>query len=159
MKARIPYFLSLGLLSLYAFAQPGPAFPDKILGEWAGTGSLFGKQASFSMTWKAPLGGHFLSLEFHNSYTASPGVDSSMDAQAYYHLKTGRGYWFDSRGQVLPLQFEINGDTMTVFWGDEATEKGKTLYTISPSGVEVLDFVCRKKEYAPFGNAAYQKID
>ena len=159
VKTRITYSICLGLLSLCAFAQPESAFQGKILGKWSGTGSLFGKDASFSMTWEAPLGAHFLSLKFHNSYTASPGVDRSMDAQAYYNLQTGRGYWFDSRGQELPLQFEIKGDTMLVFWGSEETEKGKTLYTVGPSGAEVRDFVYRGQEYAPFGTASYQKTD
>jgi hypothetical protein len=159
VKVRISFSLFLGLFSLLSFAQPELQFPEQIMGEWKGTGALFGKEASFSMKWEAPLGNHFLNLEFHNSFSDANGVERSMDAEAYYGLKTGQGYWFDSRGQVLPLHFEISGNTMTVFWGDETSEMGKTIYTINPSGVTVEDFVYRGQEYAPFGNAAYFKAD
>lgn len=107
------------------------------------------------MKWESTLGGQFLSLEFINRFKDSSGMERTMEARAYYNLRTNRGYWFDSRGQTLPLLFEIGDTAMTVFWGEEATEKGKTIYTLHPSGVQVEDFVYREEAYVSFGKAEY----
>jgi hypothetical protein len=159
VKVRISCLLFLSLFSQYSLAQPELPFAEQIKGKWKGTGTLFGKEASFSMKWETPLNNHFMSLEFHNSFADAQGVERSLAAQAYYNLETGEGYWFDSRGQVLSLHFEISGNTMTVFWGGKATEKGKTTYSMSPSGVVVEDFVYRGEEYTPFGNAIYLRLE
>lgn len=158
MKTLYLCFLSLGLLSIpTVYAQPEPGFPENILGKWEGTGQLFGQEATFSMKWESPLGGQFLSLEFSNRFKDSSGMERAMDARAYYNLRTNKGYWFDSRGQTLPLLFEIGETTMTVFWGEEATEKGKTIYTLHPSGAKAEDFVYKGTDYVSFGNAEYLK--
>jgi hypothetical protein len=82
-----------------------------------------------------------------------------MEARAYYNLRTNNGYWFDSRGQTLPLLLEIGATTMTVFWGDEDPEKGKTIYTLHPSGAKAEDYVYRGTDYVSFRNAEYLKTE
>lgn len=91
---------------------------------------MFGQEATFSMKWESPLGGQFLSQEFSNRFKDCSGMKRAMDARAYYNLRTNKGYWFDSRGQILPLLFEIGEITMTVFWGEEAAEEGKTMFPL-----------------------------
>lgn len=160
MKTTCIWLLSLGLLSLLpAAAQQESPFPEEIRGSWEGSGQLFGQEAVFSMTWERLLGGHFLSLAFGNRFTDRSGVERTLEARAYYNLNTRQGYWFDSRGSILPLLFGIEGKTMTVFWGEEATEKGKTTYTLHPFGVQVEDFVFRGEEYVSFGKAEYLKTE
>lgn len=142
---------------LSSYAQSADDFKQQLLGTWEGKGQLFGQTATFSMKWETTLNARFLGLKFQNGYTDGSGAVRQMQAHAYYNLKTNKGNWFDSRGKSLPLVFTINGNSMTVFWGDEATEKGKTTYRIQDGAVEVEDFVYKDGSYAPFGRASYRK--
>lgn len=154
---RLLYTLLLGSFlipaSLVAQDQEGPSV--KLLGKWEGSGTLFGQEASFSMYWSEALGGKFLNLAFTNRFTDRNGTERSMEANAWYHLDSGTGYWFDSRGKTLPLTFGIAQDTLTVFWGSGEPEKGKTIYIRKGEQVQVADYVYRENAYAPFGSATY----
>jgi hypothetical protein len=161
-KKQVKPFLLL-LMALCALAvvpvnsQSEPVLPRALMGTWEGEGQLFGEAASFYMEWKQSLEGKFLSLSFRNSFTDGSGTMRAMEARAYYQLDSYKGYWFDSRGQMLPLSFHIEGNTLTVLWGDNTTEQGKTIYSFGAAEAEVKDFVYRKDDYVPFGTAAYQK--
>ena len=148
--------LSLSLsLSFGAFAQK--TFADRAIGSWEGTGTLFGMEARFSMEWEKTLGDKFLKLTFQNRFMDQNNQVRTMDAQAYYNTATGKGQWFDSRGQNLPLSLEIEKKTLKVLWGDENSEQGKTVYVIVGKKMAVEDYVMRDGEFSLFGKAEYRK--
>lgn len=138
-------------------AQEKLTFNESIIGKWEGQGALMGNEASFSMNWKNTLGDKFLKLTFQNQFADKSGVKRIMKANGYYNLKTMKGYWFDSRGYMLPLSLEVTEASMTVFWGDETSEKGKTIYTLVGKDINVKDFIFRNDKYLSFGNASYTK--
>jgi hypothetical protein len=58
----------------------------------------------------------------------------------------------------VTFKLEVTENSMTVFWGAESTEKGKTIYTFMDKGINVKDFIFRNDRYLPFGNANYVKL-
>jgi len=154
---RIVCLLFIFLISTNSYPQEKLTFNEEIIGEWEGQGSLMGNKASFSMNWKSTLNDKFLKLTFQNQFTDKSGVKRILKANGYYNLKTLKGYWFDSRGMMLPLRLETTDNSMIVFWGDESTEKGKTIYTLDGKRVNVEDFFLKNDKYIPFGNASYVK--
>ena len=155
MKQFLILLLSLSL-SISAFAQK--SFAERALGNWEGSGTLFGMEARFSMFWEKTLGEKFLKLTFQNRFMDNKGTVRVMDAQGYYNTATKKGQWFDSRGQNLPLSLEIDKRTLKVIWGDENTERGKTIYVIVGKKMAVEDYVMKNGEYSPFGKAEYVRV-
>ncbi len=155
------YLVLIALLATGVInAQSSQDLSEKLYGEWSGMGSLFGTDANFSMTWEPELNNAFLKLTFQNKFKDGSGQERVMNAVAYYDIKNGKGQWFDSRGVMLPLQLEITEDSMTVLWGDEDSEKGKTIYMIkSDDQIEVHDFVLRDDDYSQFGTAQYNRVE
>ena len=141
-------------------AQAVDGFTKAIIGEWQGNGTLFNREASFQMKWENALNSKFIKLTFTNSFKDKSGVEREMNAEAYYHLAQNAGYWFDSRGIMLPLKLEISENAMTVLWGDASSESGKTTYAIDDSNrVLVQDFVLKERTYVLFGEASYQRSE
>jgi len=140
-------------------AQSSQGFSEKILGSWYGTGTLFGQTATFTMNWENELNAKFVKLTFENRFTDKSGVERVMNADAYYHLRQSKGHWFDSRGIMLPLSLDITENSMTVLWGNESSEKGKTIYSITDKEhLSVQDFVFKDGSYHPFGIADYRRL-
>jgi|GEM_PF-1479977 len=140
-------------------AQSSQNFTNTILGSWQGNGTLFEQKATFNMKWENALNAKFIKLSFENSFKDNSGVERGMKASAYYNLKQNIGYWFDSRGTMLPLKLEINEQSMVVLWGNELTETGKTIYTIiDKEHLWVQDFVYKDDSYLLFGEATYERI-
>lgn len=148
--------LSLSL-SLSALAQKN--FGDRAIGSWEGTGTLFGMEAQFQMKWEKTLNDKFLKLTFQNRFKTQNGDERVMDAQGYYNTATGKGQWFDSRGQNLPLLMEIDKKTLKVFWGDDDTEQGRTTYVIVGKKMAVEDYVMKDGMLKPFGKAEYKRVE
>ncbi len=150
--------LFLTLLTGGGYSQSSPNFSELIIGSWSGKGQLFGQEAMFSMKWEDALESKFVRLIFSNKFKDQSGVERIMNAEAFYDMKEGKGYWFDSRGIMLPLKLEFDENSMTVFWGDEHTERGKTVYThLEDDQVGVKDFVFKDGKYLPFGSAEYRR--
>jgi hypothetical protein len=77
---------------------------------------------------------------------ATTGPPDVFEAHGYYRVADdglrGVGTWVDSRGLVLPLVVTIAQDRMTVEWGDDATERGQTVYRlVAGDTLEVIDAV------------------
>ncbi|MDJ0645452.1 MAG: hypothetical protein QNJ57_05640 [Flavobacteriaceae bacterium] len=141
-------------------AQQSQSFSEKLLGSYKGTGTLFGQKATFTMTWEKALNDRFMRLAFENRYHDTSGTERILKATAYYDFRQNKGYWFDSRGTMLPLRLEVVENSMTILWGDETTEKGKTIYLIEDkTQLNVQDFVYRDTAYVPFGKASYNRIE
>ena len=159
MKKRklLPLLLLSLSLSLAVSAQKN--FADRALGSWEGTGTLFGQDAQFKMTWEKTLNDKFLKLTFQNRFKVQNGKERVMDAQGYYNTVTGKGQWFDSRGQNLPLLLEIDKKTLKVFWGDDDTEQGRTTYVIVGKKMAVEDYVMKDGMLQIFGKAEYTRVE
>lgn len=134
-------------------------FADRAPGNWEGSGTLFGMEARFSMIWEKTLNDKFLKLTFQNRFMDKNNNVRVMDAQGFYNTETGKGHWFDSRGQMLPLALEMDKKTLKVLWGDENTEQGKTIYMIVGKKMAVEDYVVKNGEYSAFGKAEYKRMD
>ena len=136
---------------------------DQFVGTWEGQGELFGADATFSMQWEWVLENQFVHLTFENSVQTPNGLTQSFNARAFY--KPGEpgqlgGTWFDSRGMVVPLQGNVDDNTLTVPWGTPGTEQGRTVYRQLDEGeLEVEDYVLRGSEWQKFGHALYQRMD
>ena len=140
-------------------AQSSQNFTNTILGTWDGNGTLFNQKASFKMKWENDLNDKFIKLTFENSFKDGSGTERIMKASAYYNFEKNKGYWFDTRGMMLPLKLEINDSSMIVLWGDEFSEKGKTVYSINDKKqLNVQDFFFRDNSYFLFGEATYKRI-
>ena len=153
----LPLLLISLSLSLAVSAQKN--FADRAIGSWEGTGTLFGQDAQFKMTWEKTLNDKFLKLTFQNRFKVQNGKERVMDAQGYYNTVTGKGQWFDSRGQNLPLLLEIDKKTLKVFWGDDDTEQGRTTYVIVGKKMAVEDYVMKDGLLKIFGKAEYIRVE
>jgi len=161
MKNHFNKIVLLFLLSIVGSlqAQSNQDFANTILGNWIGNGALFKQKATFNMTWKNDLNDKFIKLSFENKFYDNSGVERVIKASAYYNLKQNKGYWFDTRGMMLPLELEISEQSMVVLWGNELTEKGKTIYSIiDKEHLKVQDFVFKDNSYLLFGEATYERL-
>jgi hypothetical protein len=159
MKLFVKITLILFYLSINTSAQAQKTFAERALGSWEGTGTLFGMEARFNMEWENTLNGKFLKLTFQNRFKDQRGKERVMDAHGYYNIADGKGQWFDSRGQVLPLLLSMDKKTLKVFWGDDGTEQGKTIYMIVGKKMAVEDYVMKDGMLSPFGKAEYVRSD
>lgn len=129
-----------------------PAMLDALVGEWSGTGTLFGNDALFAMSWAPTLDDRFLEL----GYEIEGPV--SMKARAFYLLGTGdtlRGTWVDSRGEFLDLAATATDSSLAIEWSSPG-ETGRTIYRLlGPNTIEVCDFVRGDDGWRPFGAARY----
>ncbi|SNY99933.1 hypothetical protein [Flagellimonas pacifica] len=128
--------------------------------EWTGNGILMGKDATFIMNWERLWEGKFIKLQFQNNQKLEDNNEIIFMATAYYQIVNEmdvRGHWFDSRGISFPLRGTIDKNTMTILWGNEDTEQGKTVYhhQRDSDNVTVEDFILNKGEYFKFGSATY----
>lgn len=131
-------------------------------GEWSGQGQLFENPAEFKMSWKSSLDGKFIELQFENGLVDNGKYQRILSAKAVYwfenesHLK---GHWYDTRGYVLPLEATFENNMLITLWGDDKTERGKTVYQLDPDSksITVTDYVLSGTEYSQFGEAKYSK--
>jgi hypothetical protein len=158
MKLFVKITLILFYLSINTSAQAQKTFAERALGSWEGTGTLFGMEAQFSMKWERTLNGKFLKLTFQNRFKDQRGKEHVMDAHGYYNTVNGKGQWLDSRGQILPLLLSMDKKTLKVFWGDDDTEQGKTIYMIVGKKMAVEDYVMKDGLLSPFGKAEYVRV-
>ena len=143
-----------------ASAQETPVIDDMI-GAWVGSGTLFGADAAFAMTWEWALGERFVRLTFQNKVEGADGGPRVLDAEAFYRpMGAGRfeGTWFDTRGMVLQLIGTAEERTLTTLWGSPETEEGRTVYRLlEDNRLEVEDWVLSGGQWRQFGHAAYRR--
>ncbi len=150
------------LLSLMIALSLSPAvkgqLPEPFIGQWTGTGTLYNQDASFSMKWEKVLNNEFVRLTFGNRLDNG---SFSMQATGMYRIEsdgTVKGSWFDSRGVHFPLNGKTEGSRLTVHWGTEDFEQGKTVYILTgPEAITVTDYVMKNGNYTKFGEATYTK--
>ena len=158
MKA-LPRVLLLWIACLpAAIAEESPAasFFSQVAGDWQGTGEVRGMASIQQMSWQPVLDGSFLRLTFDNRMTAADGKEWRFQAHSYYRIRddgTVTGVWFDSRGVSFPLSGAVDdGGTMTILWGTDDTERGRSSYRLAAGELEVTDEVFgREGEWRVFG--------
>ncbi len=127
---------------------------------WSGTGTLMGKEAKFTMNWQKVLNSQFVKLEFQNEQKSGDNQSVVFKATAFYKIVNGEvvGHWFDNRGVTFPLKGSVNESELVILWGDDQTEKGKTVYHYvkNTNEITVEDFVLNDGQYFKFGNATYK---
>lgn len=130
---------------------------------WSGSGVLMGNEATFMMNWQRVLDDRFIKLEFQNSQKLSDDTYWVFEATAFYKIvndTTVVGNWFDNRGMTFPLKGSVNENELIILWGNDETEKGKTIYTNTDSNtITVEDFVMKDGDYLKFGSATYKEKD
>lgn len=66
------------------------------------------------------------------------------------------GYWEDSQGSVHPLSGTWNGVELSVNWGSEHTELGRSIYVFAGTGgLQVEDWVKRETGWHRFMTVSY----
>ena len=119
---------------------------DQLYGRWVGTGEVNGMASEVVLQFTAAAGGRGRQLRFENVMTGKDGAKVHFRADAMYLCdeadRTCRGHWYDSRGVILPLTVATHADRIVVDWGDATTERGRTVYLVTPDRrLEVTDEV------------------
>ncbi len=144
------------LIAAPAVAQqvPAPAQSQQpaelmswLVGDWRGSGTMFGNPSEATLSVRPVLGGRF--LEF--SYRAG-----RFEGRALYSLISGgrwRAQWFDNRGMTFPIVAHAIERTLTSDWGSADSEEGRTVYILAADGqLRITDSVGRDGSYREFAN-------
>ncbi len=153
--------ISALLLSLFSCSAYGQSILEKIKNtDWKGTGVLMNSSATFKMSWTLELDDSFYHLSFESKRMIQTGDEIVFKAHAYYRVANDgivSGTWFDSRGISFPLKGRANENQLTILWGNEETEQGKTIYSyLGGKGIEVEDYYLTNGKYVRFGTAQYR---
>ena len=151
--------ISLGIHAQSANQKEYAIIKALVENNWYGTGVLMGKEATFTMDWQNVLGNKFMKLEFENNRKSAEGTPIVFRATAFYKIVNDSmvvGNWFDNRGLTFPLNGSLKENEMTILWGNEETEMGKTIYRYTTDAIiTVEDFILNNGQYAKFGAATY----
>jgi hypothetical protein len=143
-----------------------PPVVNALIGDWRGTGTVTGRAADITMQWSLDLGGAFVHLRFRNVMAADADRPAQLfEGRGYYRIAggaaatAGTGTWIDSRGVIFPVAVTISADGVQSDWGSETTERGRTVYRVTPQGaLEVTDFVrAADGTYREFGRSELRR--
>jgi hypothetical protein len=155
LRAVAAFVMAFAFQAVQADESPAAAFFTKLAGHWQGNGEVRLMAADMRMHWEPVLDGQFHRLSMEDVMTGADGKSWHFKAQGYYRVQTDgtiSGTWFDSRGISLPLTGRVEGDTMTIDWGTEAIERGRSSYRLGDGALEVTDEVYAKEgELRVFG--------
>jgi len=139
------------LAATVALVAPGPATAQDattlewLVGEWRGTGTMFGNPSEATLSVRPVLGGRFIEL----SYRAG-----GFEGRAMYQFVDGgmwRAQWFDNRGMTFPIRGYQIERSLRAEWGSAETEQGATLYHLRQDGsLRVTDNVRREGTWREF---------
>lgn len=135
-------------LVLGATAQDNPDILRKLEGSWYSKGKAFGMAADINMVWEPVLQGKFTRISYRMDMQAADGKVQVFEGTALYQPAGDRIYratWFDSGGEMHPIQATTDDVALTSIWGTPGTKLGKTVYSFKDSdNVEVVDYIQRK---------------
>lgn len=125
-----------------------------LVGEWRGTGTMFGRPSTARLSVQPVLGGRFLELNYRAG---------GFGGRALYQFVNGGRWlaqWFDNRGTTFAIQgFQIE-QTLRAEWGSPETEEGRTTYVLRPDGrLTVTDSVRRDGTWRDFASHVFEKTD
>ena len=156
--------IAAALLAVAPAAAQQPSAPARahqsletlswLVGEWRGTGTMFGNPSEATLSVRPVLGGRFLEL----SYRAG-----AFEGRALYSFVSGgrwRAQWFDNRGMTFPIEAREIERSLTSDWGSQDTEQGRTIYLLAANGqLRVTDSVRRDGGYRDFASHVFEKAD
>ncbi len=142
--------IGYALLMCLLLSQPATAGDDasatvftRLAGSWQGTGTTSGMASVQRLQWEPVLDAAFVRLTLENRMTMKDGKEWRFQAQAFYKVSPdGRiaGTWFDSRGLSFPLAGSVDdAGVLTIDWGSDDTERGRSRYRIADGVLEVTD--------------------
>ncbi len=141
----------LVVLNVSAPQQSQPAKPAgsplaRWEGNWTGEGKFFSQSAVQRLQWERVLSGKFTRLTVRVETASGQPM---FEGHAYYRQTEGAQFdarWFDSQSHIYPIKAQLEADTLTAFWGEPATEEGKSVYKLFDAGkqLEVIDAVRNK---------------
>ena len=149
MKTRIValWLLVIVMAPVHALSQTDK-FLISLKGDWEGEGKAFGGAAHLRLKWEWVLDNKFLRLSLRNEINAPNRPKQIFEGQAYYRsagVDKYQAHWFDSRGTSFPIRAQLDGNTLTAWWGTPETEEGKSTYQlIDETTMEVVDSVKQK---------------
>ncbi len=159
-RSAIRILVAALLIAAPAGAAP-PVMLTPMLGQWTGEASVHGRAFRLDLHWQSTLGGRFVRLD-HRLH--APGMERPVfEAAAYYRgldSLTVHGEWFDSGGLQRPITLRSGDRAWVSDWGTEATEVGRTIYTLEGDSVlAVRDSVrARSGEWREFGRARLRRV-
>lgn len=140
-------------------ADPTGTVFDRLTGDWRGEGTLLGRDARFTMTWRPHR--DFAVLTFGNGFVdPDGGTTPVLNAAAVYRTTADNpeAVWLDSRGVRIEIRWEASGSTLVAHW-TAPTERGRSTYrTLGPDRVEVVDEVLSGDEWRVFGTARLSRV-
>ena len=137
---------STGSAPQSAGAEAPPSPPEALIlerlqGLWEGEGTWLGAKGRSKLTITPVLEGRFTRLEYRvERASAEPALRFAGDA--YYAVASGRlsGTWFDSQGNVYPLQARAQEGALVVEWGAAGEPRGRTTYRrVDAVQLDVID--------------------
>ncbi len=139
---------------LIGFAMAASAAADEsasaralnaLVGDWQGEGTTSDMPSKQRLNWEPVLDGQFVRLTLDNRMTTPDGKEWHFQAQALYRAQPDgaiAGTWFDSRGFTFPLKgVTDDAGALTIDWGSDETERGRSRYRIAEGRLEVTDEV------------------
>lgn len=157
--ASVAFVLSATL----ATAQDSAPSLEWFHGNWRGEGILLGRPAQVSLTVGPTLLGRATALSYSADIAAlgdQPGF--KFEGRGTYRLlPDGRviGNWSDSQGNFHPLAGRVEGQAMSVTWGEPRTEVGHSRYALEPDGtLRVTDSEENRGEMRVFATATYRRV-
>lgn len=156
----------IALFCVLVFAVPALSQNDKFLsrlhGDWEGEGKAFGGAARLQLKWEWVLENKFLRLTMRNEISIPNRPKQIFEGHAYYRsngVDKYSAHWFDSRGTSFPIKAQLEGNTLSAWWGSPETEEGKSTYQlIDESTMEVVDSVKQKDgTFREFGRATLKR--
>jgi hypothetical protein len=132
-----------------------PVF-DGLLGRWEGRGTILGQEARVAAEWTAVLERRFFRLSWTSAIGTAPA--RAFEGHAYYRIETPErmsATWYDSTGQIRPIDASVQAGSLVARWGTPETEVGETTYHVDAAGrLEVIDRVRgRNGEWREFGRS------
>jgi hypothetical protein len=151
-------YAACALVAAPLAAQDTVSAFDHLQGAWHGTGTLMGRDARSTMTWRMSDG--FAILTFANGFAAPDGqITPVLNAVAVYRTSpaTPEAVWLDSRGVRIDIAWEASDSTLVAHW-TAPTEAGRTTYRVrSADAIEVVDEVQSGNSWRTFGTARYRR--
>lgn len=154
--------LALGLPG-HAAQAPAVTAPviDGLLGRWEGRGTILGQDAHVVAEWTAVLERRFIRLTWTSAIGAAPV--RAFEGHAYYRVETPErmsATWYDSTGQIRPIDASVQAGSLVARWGTPETEVGETTYHVDAAGrLEVVDRVRgRDGQFREFGRSVLTRV-
>ncbi|NUO02382.1 MAG: HIT domain-containing protein [Saprospiraceae bacterium] len=125
------------------------SFEKRILGTWSGKGKAFGMAANITMSWEPDLQNNFLLLNYRMDMRDTSNQLQVFEGKAYYQPAESAGQfratWFDSGGEMHPVEASYDGQILTANWGTPTTKLGRTLYRfVDDTTIEIVDYIQAK---------------